>query len=145
MTYNKEKKLVITRVFDAPVELVWRAITDIDLLKQWAPFFADFRAEVGVENRFLLGTDPEHQYLHICRVTEVIKGRRLTYTWGYEGVVGDSLVTFELSAEGEKTRVVFTHEIVTPFGEDNPNFALGNFEQGWTFIVGALQKFVEGG
>ena len=144
MAYKNEKKLVITRVFDAPVELVWKAITDVDLLKQWAPFLGDFRTEVGTENRFFLGPDPEHQYLHICRITEVVEGRKLTYTWGYEGVVGDSFVTFELSAEGEKTRVRFTHEIVRPFDEDDPNFALGNFEEGWTLTLNALQECVEG-
>lgn len=138
-----EKKLVITRVFDAPVELVWKAITDVDLLKQWSPFFTDFKAEVGFENQFLLGPDLEHQYLHICRVTEVIEWKRLTYTWSYDKEEGESYVTFELFAEGEKTTVVFTHEIVKPFPQNDPNFAFGSFEQGWTYTVDALQKFVE--
>ncbi len=34
MEYSDEQKLVITRVFDAPIELVWKALTDIELLKQ---------------------------------------------------------------------------------------------------------------
>lgn len=143
MAYN-EKKLAITRVFDAPIELVWKAITDVDLLKQWSPFFTDFRAEIGFETQFILGPDPERQYLHICRVIDVVEGKKLTYSWAYDKEEGDSLVTFELSARGEKTEVLFTHEIVKPFPKDNPDFAIGSFEQGWTYTMDALRKFVEG-
>ncbi len=31
----KEREFIATRVFDAPVELVWRAFTEPDLIKQW--------------------------------------------------------------------------------------------------------------
>lgn len=143
MSDNNDKKLILTRVFDAPVELVWKAITNGDLVKQWAPFFGNFTAEVGFETRFLLGPDEEHQYLHICRVTDVVEGKQLTYTWAYDKIEGDSRVTFELSADGEKTNLVFTHEIVKPFPQDDPNFAAESFKEGWTYILGELQKFVE--
>lgn len=143
MTISNDKKVTITRVFDAPIDLVWKAITSGDLVKQWAPFFGNFKAEVGFETRFLLGPDEAHQYRHICRVTDVVEGKRLTYTWAYDKIEGDSRVTFELVADGEKTKLNFTHEIVKPFPEEDPNFELGSFEEGWTYILGELQKFVE--
>lgn len=145
MTATENKKLTIQREFDAPIDLVWRALTETDLLKQWAPFLGEFKAIVGYETRFLLGPDEAHQYLHICRVTDVVENERLTYTWSYEKIEGDSHVTFGLIPKGEKTDLVFTHEFVKPFPQDDPNFALGSFEQGWTYILGELQKFVEGG
>jgi uncharacterized protein YndB with AHSA1/START domain len=143
MEYKDRKKLVITRTFDAPIDLVWQAITDMELLHQWAPFFSGFRPEVGFESRFLLGSDEDHQYLHNCCVTEVIENQRLTYTWAYDQVEGESYVTFELSPVGKKTNMTFTHEITKPFPPDDPNFAPASFLQGWTSIVGTLQKFVE--
>ena len=143
MPFADEKKLVIKRVFDAPIDLVWKAISDVDLLKQWSPFFTDFRAEVGFQTQFTLGPDPEHLYLHICRVIDVVEGKKLTYTWAYDKEEGDSHVTFELSAQGEKTQLLFTFEIVKSFPQDNQDFAIESFEKGWTYTVNALQKFVE--
>ncbi len=96
-----------------------------------------------ISSRFWLGPDEAHQYLHVCKVTEVITGQRLGYTWAYDGLVGDSHVTFDLSREGDKTKVEFTHEITKPFPDDDPNFALTSFVQGWTFTMDALQNFVE--
>lgn len=40
----KEKSIVVTREFDAPVELVWRAFTESEILDQWwgpAPWRAE--------------------------------------------------------------------------------------------------------
>lgn len=139
----QNNKLTIARTFNAPIALVWKALTELDLLKQWSPFFPDFKAEVGFESRFLLGPDKDHQYMHICRVTEVIEGKKLSYTWAYDGHPGASLVTFDLTAEGETTKIIFTHEISIPFPTDDPNFAFGSFLQGWTYTMDALQKFVE--
>lgn len=143
MTSGTSKKVTITRIFDAPIELVWRAITRGDLVKQWAPIFGEFKGEVGFETHFLGGPDDAHQYLHHCRVLEVVENKRLTYTWSYDKIEGDSLVIFELTAMGEKTRMDFTHEFVKPFPPDDPNLAIGNFEVGWTYMIGELQKLVE--
>lgn len=155
---------IIERTFDAPVDLVWKSLTDITLLKQWLPFFPDFKAEVGFETRFLLGSDPEHQYLHIVEVKDVIEGKKLTHTWRYDGYEGNSLITYELFPEGNatsheashiagalrdklggqgKTRVRLTFVITEPFPKDNPDFAESNFKEGWTYTIEGLGKFVE--
>lgn len=139
----KHEPLVIERTFNAPVERVWRAITDKDQMKQWYFDLADFKPEVGFEFRFE-GNNEERCYLHLCRVTEVVPGRKLTYSWRYDGYEGNSFVTFELFPEGEKTRLRLTHEGLETFPVDNPDFAKKNFVQGWTEIVGTLLKnFVE--
>jgi len=143
MEYSDERKLVIGRVFDAPIELVWKALTDIELLKQWSPFFPEFEPVVGFVSRFWLGPDDDHQYLHVCEVTEVIERKKLTYTWAYDGQVGDSHVTFELSDDSDRTKVTFTHEIIEPFPDYDPNFALNSFIQGWTYTLDALQAYAE--
>ena len=140
---KQNEPLVIERIIDAPIDLVWKSLTDIELLKLWLPFFPAFKAEVGFEIRFLLGRDADHQYLHICEVTEVIKRKKLTYSWRYDGYKGNSFVTYELFPEGKKTKVILTHRITEPFQEDNPDFAESNFKEGWTYTIEGLKTFVE--
>lgn len=140
----ENKPLILEQTFDASVDLVWKALTDINLLKQWLPFFPDFKAEVDFETRFKLGRDEEHQYTHICRVLEVILHEKLTYTWYYDGYPGRSHVTFDLVKNGDQTLVTLTHTITESFPADNPDFDLNNFKEGWNYTIDGLKKFVEG-
>ena len=140
---TKDEPLVVERTFDAPVSLVWKALTNKEDIKQWSFDLREFAPEVGFEFQF----DVEHEgfrYCHRCRVTEAIPHKRLAYTWRYEGHAGDSLVTFELFAEGARTRLRLTHEGLETFPK-LPAFAKANFAAGWTEIVGtSLKNFVEG-
>lgn len=139
----KHEPFVIERTFHAPVEKVWRAITDKDQMKQWYFDLAEFRPEVGFEFQFEGGTK-DKCYVHLCKVTEVVVGKKLTYSWRYEGVEGNSFVTFELFDEGEETRLKLTHEGLETFPLNNPDFAKANFVAGWTQLIGtSLKTFVE--
>ncbi len=139
----KDELLVVERTFDAPVALVWKTLTSRDDMKQWSFDVREFEPRVGFEFEF----DVEHQgfkYCHRCKVSEAVPNKRLAYTWRYEGHAGDSLVTFELFAEGKKTRLRLTHEGLETFPK-LPAFAKANFAAGWTEIVGtSLKNFVEG-
>jgi uncharacterized protein YndB with AHSA1/START domain len=139
---TKDEPLIVERVFDAPVALVWKALTDKDDIKHWSFDIREFEPRVGFEFQFY-GGDETSQYLHRCKVAEAIPHKRLAYTWRYEGYAGDSLVTFELFAEGKKTRLRLTHTGLETFPR-LPAFAKANFAQGWTEIVGtSLKDFVE--
>jgi uncharacterized protein YndB with AHSA1/START domain len=139
----KNEPFVIERTFNAPVEKVWKAITDKDQMKQWYFDLAAFKPEVGFEFSFTGGTE-DRQYLHLCRITEVIKEKRLTYSWRYDGYEGNSFVTFELFPENGKTRLRLTHEGLETFPSNNPDFAKKNFVTGWTSIIGkSLPDFLE--
>jgi len=77
-------------------------------------------------------------------ITEVVPGKKLQYTWRYDGYEGNSFVTFELFAEGDKTRVKLTHEGLETLAAASKDFARANFLQGWEAIVGTnLKDFVE--
>lgn len=80
----ENKELVIERVFDAPVENVWQAITENELMKQWYFDLAEFKAEKGFKFEFTGGPSPDRQYLHLCEITEVIPKKKLTYSWRYD-------------------------------------------------------------
>ncbi|MDQ4140293.1 MAG: SRPBCC domain-containing protein [Bacteroidota bacterium] len=133
----KYEPFVIERTYQAPIDKVWRAITDKDQMKQWYFDLEEFKPEVGFEFQFTGGTE-ENSYLHLCRITEVVEGRKLTYSWRYDGYPGNSFVTFELFPEGDKTRLKLTHEGLETLPQDNPDFARKNFEAGWTDIIGTL-------
>jgi uncharacterized protein YndB with AHSA1/START domain len=134
--------IVIERTLNASVAQVWKALTDVDQMRQWYFDPKEFRPEVGFEFGFVV----EHEgntYDHRCKVTEVIPQRKIAYTWRYEGHEGDSLVTFELFPEGEKTRLRLKHEGLETFPK-TVAFARENFEKGWTELIGSeLKKFVE--
>ena len=140
--HDLAEAVVIERTLNAPVARVWSALTDVDQMRQWYFDLKGFRAEVGFEFEFVV----EHEgnsYHHLCKVTEVVRQKKIAYTWRYKGEPGDSLVTFELSAEGDKTRLRLTHTGIETFPK-TPAYARKNFETGWTQIIGAeLKKFVE--
>lgn len=139
----KNEPFVIERVFNASVSDVWKAITDKDQMKQWYFDLEEFKPEVGFEFQFEGGKDGR-SYLHLCKVTEVMPERKLTYSWRYEGYTGNSFVTFELFQEGEKTRLKLTHEGLETFPVENRDLAKENFMEGWNSIIGtSLKEFVE--
>jgi uncharacterized protein YndB with AHSA1/START domain len=136
---------VIERIYNAPVTKVWQALTDNDQMKKWYFDIADFKPEPGFEFSFIGEGKEGEKFVHLCKVTEVIKEKKLTYSWRYEGFEGNSFVTFELFAEGEKTKLKLTHAGLETFPAIAGNaFAKTNFAEGWTYITGtALKQFVE--
>lgn len=138
----KQEPFVIERMLQAPVEKVWKAITDKEQMKEWYFDIRDFKPEVGFEFQFT-GGPPEKSYVHLCRVTELIPNKKLTYSWQYEGYAGISFVSFELFEEGDATRLRLTHEGIESFPAVQ-DFAKENFAKGWTHIIGtSLKLFVE--
>lgn len=139
----KNEPIVIERTYDAPIAKVWKALTDKNEMKQWYFDLAEFKPEVGFAFQFS-GGPPEKQYLHLCIVTEVIAGKKLTYSWRYDGYEGNSHVTFELFDEGNKTRLRLTHTGLETFPMSNPDFAKKNFVEGWTEMLStSLKRFLE--
>ena len=144
MTAKSElaESIVINRIFNAPVARVWKALTSADQMREWYFDLKEFKAEVGFEFDFVV----EHEgnkYHHLCRVTEVTPEEKIAYTWRYKGEPGDSLVTFELFPDGNRTRLKLTHTGIETFPK-TPAYARKNFEAGWTAIIGSeLKQFVE--
>ena len=145
MTVKNEvaEPIVIERIFNAPVARVWEALTDVDQMREWYFDLREFKPQVGFEFDFVV----EHEgnsYHHLCRVTEVIPEKKIAYTWRYKDEPGNSLVTFELFSEDDKTRLKLTHTGIETFPK-TPAYARKNFEAGWTAIIGSeLKQFVEG-
>ncbi len=139
----KTTPIVVEKTFNVSIEKVWQAITDKDAMKQWFFDLAAFRPEVGFEFSFQAGADTK-QYIHLCKVTEVVPGKKISYSWSYKDHAGYSLVTIELFAEDRHTRLVLMHTCVESFAGNGPDFVASNFMAGWTQIVTvSLKKFLE--
>ena len=130
--------LIIEDLYNAPSEEVWQAITDRYDMKNWYFEVPEFKPEVGTEFTFK-GENEGRVYIHHCKVMEVIPGRKLKHSWAYEGYEGISYVTFELTPEGDQTRIRLTHEGLETFPQ-LPDFKRENFNEGWTMIIGTLLK-----
>jgi len=139
----KNEPIIIERTYPAPIEKVWKAITDRNDMKQWYFDLAKFIPEVGFEFQFEGGNE-DRSYLHLCKITEIVVGKKITYSWRYDGYEGISFVTFELFDEGDNTIVKLTHEGLESFPASISDFAKENFVEGWTSILGtSLKEFLE--
>ena len=135
--------VTVEKVYNAPVEQVWSALTDKDEMRKWYFNVSDFKPEKGFEFSFAGQGSKGEEYVHLCKVVEVIPNEKLQYSWAYKGYTGYSVVTFELFAEGNKTRLKVMHEGLESFAENGPDFAVTSFNGGWNEIVNVmLEKYL---
>jgi uncharacterized protein YndB with AHSA1/START domain len=105
------RELVQQRVFDAPRERVWRAWTEAKHLDQWwGP--NGFRNEthamqfkVGGTWRYTMHGPDGKAWPNWIRYGEIVKGERLVYDHGGEGVDPHFHVAITFESMGAKTRV----------------------------------------
>jgi uncharacterized protein YndB with AHSA1/START domain len=142
--------VVVERTLNAPVARVWKALIDVDQMREWfLPCWRQdewsgpqFKPEIGFEFEFVVEREG-NRYHHLCRVTEVIPQKKIAYTWRYKGEPGDSLVTFELWPAGEKTKLRLMHEGLETFPQ-KPAYDRKNFETGWMRLIDTeLRQLVE--
>ena len=133
---------VLERVYDAPVERVWQALTNKEELKQWSFDIPDFEPEEGYEFTFN-GQNENGIKIHYCRITEVIEQRKLAYSWRYRNIQGVSLVTWELFREGNKTRLRLTHTGLEKLAHAGAGFRKQGFITGWSSIFQLLATWLQ--
>jgi len=141
-TKDLAEAIILERTFNAPVARIWKALTDVDQMREWYFDLKEFKPQVWFEFEFIVA-HKGNSYHHLCRVTDVVPEKKIAYTWRYKGEPGDSLVTFELFPDGNKTRLKLTHTGIETFPK-TPAYARKNFQAGWTAIIGSeLKQFIE--
>jgi uncharacterized protein YndB with AHSA1/START domain len=140
-----ENPVIIEETFSVAAEKIWNAITDKNEMKEWYFDLEYFKPEIGFEFRFLGGPDDGKQYLHICEITDVEPLKVLAYNWRYDGYPGNTNVKFEISEiSSTETKLRLSHSGLESFPADNPDFAKGNFEEGWKSIIcTSLKNYLE--
>lgn len=143
METKEAKPLVMERTYNAPQEKVWQALTNVESLRKWFFDVTGFEPKLGFKFEFTGDCGDNTFYTHLCEVTELVEGKKLTYTWTYKDYEGLSYVSWQLFPEGDKTRVVLTHKGLETF-PDHKNFTRDSFTGGWTYFMDeALKEFVE--
>ena len=138
-----DDRFVITEIFEAPPEKVWKAITDKNQMKEWYFDIPDFELKVGHTFNF---HEPgnEKKFHHVCKITEIVPGVRFQHTWTYPGFnMFGSVVTWNLEKVDNGTRVTLTHLGLDNFKNGGDAFKKENFEAGWNEIVkNQLNRFL---
>ena len=120
--HNNGESIVVERILNAPVEHVWQALTDPELLKRWFAKEAKVVAERGGPYElFWEPANPERNSTLGCRVTHAEPQRWLAFTWRGPTIYDDPMnegdppprptwarVRFERHGEG-KTAVRVEH------------------------------------
>ena len=156
-TAIKEKniKLQLARIFDAPRELVFKAWTEANQFQQWFGAAAcdggslqsvRVDARVGGKYRLQVRKADGEFYTTVGTYREVKPPERLVFTWQFEqdgsgdeyGEVEppEMLVTLEFKARGKQTELILTHEKFASVESRDRH------EQGWTRCLNELGKFV---
>ena len=134
MTETKTLTLKLTRIFDAPVDLVWRCWTEDTHLRKWsAPHgftipHSQGDLRVGGRWRVVMRT-PEGQELGLGGVyREIVPNKLLvmTHVWDEEAGSGvESIVTVRFEDLGSRTKMTFEQ---TGFVSDESR---NGHEEGW--------------
>ena len=113
-----ERSLVLERRLDAPPSRVWEALVEPAELAVWlAPAEVDLRVGGQIVLRFENG-----DHVMTGEIREVRPPEALEYTW--RGQEAGSVVRFELTPDGNGTRLTLTHTLL----EDGE---LAGFGAGW--------------
>jgi len=111
----------IVRDYPYPVALVWRALTDPDVVPRWTVTGAGGRPEGFAPvagTRFRLVAKPKLGWNGIvdCEVLEAREPTLLRYSWTDGGGGETTEVTYRLEAAGDGTRFTYEHTGFTGVG-----------------------------
>jgi uncharacterized protein YndB with AHSA1/START domain len=132
---STDTPIVVEQNFDISLRDVWKAITELEQMKQW--FFENieaFEPEVGFQTKFEISIDGR-VFPHHWKIKEVEAPRKITYNWKYEGYAGDSDVCFELFEAGENTKLKLTHIVSKDFPASIPEFSRDSCIGGWNYFI----------
>ncbi len=155
------KELTITRVFDAPRELVWKAWTEPERVKRWwgpkgftSPVIKiDLR--VGGEYLSCMRSPEGQDFWGKGIFREIVAPERLVMTdsfvdkegntvpASYYGMSGDwpleMLVTVMFEEQGDKTKLILKHSGIEGISATDRD----NMEQGWSQSFDKLAVYLE--
>ena len=140
-----DPSIVVEQSFDASIETVWTAITDVHQMRQW--YFENipaFEAELGFETQFEIRNEGRI-FPHRWKVTKVVPLKTLEYNWKFDGYPGDSFVEFELFEQNDLSTLRLTARVVESFPDDVPEFTRESCLGGWRYFINqSLRTFLTG-
>ncbi len=143
-----KQEIIMTRTFDAPRELVYRAYTDPRLIPQWwgpkseTTTVDQMDVRQGGSWRYIQRNDDGQEYAFRGVYHEVKAPERLVYTFEFEGMPGHVLLeTVIFEEEGSKTKL--TDQIVFQTIDDRDGMLKTGMEQGAAESMERLEKLLQ--
>lgn len=148
VTLPSDREILMTRTFDAPRELVFKAMTDPKAIPRWwgpgvyTTVVDTMDVRPGGAWRFLQqGKDgSRHAFRGVYR--EVAPPERLVYTFEFEGMPGHisvETITFEPLA-GNKTKMI--DHMLFDNAEDRNGMLQSGMEEGATESMNRLEEYI---
>ncbi len=137
--------LTITRIFDAPRDIVFDVWTDPEKVKKWSgcpdgatlTIMMDFR--VGGDCRSIVEINGDSVLTSIATYTEIDIPKRLAYRLNWEPLqVPETLITVDFTDLGDKTEVCLVQSGLA--GDDMKNAV----QEGWGSAFEKLAGAVDG-
>ena len=144
-TKPSDLEFKVERVFDHPIERVWAAYTEPDLISQWwgeGTTVDRLDLRPGGSYRFVQnqGTDKESAFSG--DFLEVSPPDRIVQTFGMEGPYGKPMTqTIELQRVGEGTRLAITSRFdTTEERDETAKYVPGGATWGWNKLDALLAQ-----
>ncbi|MCC8154728.1 MAG: SRPBCC domain-containing protein [Tannerellaceae bacterium] len=135
----RNEPIIVEQKIRAPGERIWKAISDREEMRHWYFDITRFWPELGCDFQFNEIKDGE-KYVVLCRITNILEKKKLSYSWKYEGVPGYSEVSFELIPADEETIVCLTHTGTESFADTRGAFRKKEFRKMWERIIQRMLK-----
>ena len=156
ITTPGDRDVVITREFDAPRALVWKAITTPALIRRWllgppgwTMTVCELEPKVGTAYRYEWKKDTGDVIGMGGTIQEVIPNQRIVATERFDQAwyPGDSVVSQELSDLGSRTLLTMTMRYVSAEARDAvlKSGAVSGMEMGYARLEGVLAELAGGG
>ena len=132
---------------EAPVELVWRMVTEPDQVVRWFADEIDLQARAGYEGSMTFRPEAGGTVQVPITVESVEAPRRFTYRWSHPAgaaatPANSTLVEFTLTAEdgGTRLRVVETGQDGLGWPQDQQDAFVDDHNEGWAWHLGRLEQ-----
>jgi uncharacterized protein YndB with AHSA1/START domain len=136
-------------LIEAPVEVVWRVVTEADQLSRWWTDSAEGDLGPGGHGTLIWEDKASHERAIVSiQVEEVEPNRLFSFRWLYpDGATADEdnsvLVEFRLVPEGDRTRLYVSERGLDRLGFEEE--AEANYREehtsGWRLHLGRLQDY----
>ena len=150
VTSSTSRDLVLTRIIDAPREKVYRAWTEVELLKQWfAPkpwttLYAELDVRAGGASLVVMADENGNEYPNPGIYLEVVPNEKLVFTDAYNSAWEPSgkpfmtaILTFEDAGVGTTRYIAVVKHWSA---EDREAHAKMGFHEGWGMCADQLEQ-----
>jgi uncharacterized protein YndB with AHSA1/START domain len=147
VTTPSDREIVMTRVFDAPRDLVFEAHTSCEHMSQWwgprkyeiVNCEIDFRP--GGSWRIVHRGPEGEEYAFRGEYREIVRPERIVWTFEFEGMPGTSVETMTLEEDDGKT--TFTGTSVFDSVEQRDGMLESGMESGAAETMDRLEEYLD--